>query len=252
MYDEKPYLNVNREERNYCFLFAHALLMSNALRESFSRLVQDRFGITLDTTALEVYVEAAVLRDYWYDLGDPLSYNDETGRRRREVVEQILRFFGKSPDLIDQLDLFWTKSIGSKLWYPSHWNIDALKDAALEDLVEVKWAFNAKPDILIMSSDSALVIEAKVESSEGCKVNREQELTYNQLKTQELIIKIWQLLAPEFKKKKIKLALLNVNGGDKGIAWSEIVELVEKSDVDDFTRRSISMLNRYYNSEGRR
>jgi len=252
MYNEKPYLNVNREERNYCFLFAHSLLMSSALRESFGKLAQERFGISLDPTALDVYVEAAVLRDYWYDLGDPMSYDDETGRKRREVVEQILRFYGKSPDLIDKLDLFWTKSVGSKLWYPSHWNIDALKYAGLEDLVQVKWAFNAKPDILIMTPESALVIEAKVESAEGCKVDREREFTYSQLKTQELIIKIWQLLVPEFKNKKIELALLNIKGGDKGFAWSEIVELVEKSDVDDFTCRSLAMLNRYYNTEGRR
>lgn len=252
MYNEKSYLEVNREERNYCFLFAHALLMSSVLRESFSRLVQDRFGITLDPKALEVYVEAAALRDYWYDLGDPLSYNEETGRRRREVVEHILRFFGKSPDLIDQHDLFWTKSIGSKLWYPSHWNIDSLKHAGLEDLIDVKWAFNAKPDILIISPESALVIEAKIVSPEGCKVDRERDLTYNQLKIQELIIKIWQLLVPGFKMKKIELALLNVNGGDKGIAWSEIVGLIEKSDVDDFTCRSLVMLNRYYNSESLR
>lgn len=246
MFNEKTYPEVNREERNYCFLFGHALLMSKAMREGFARLAQDRLGVALDPDAFEVFVEAAALRDYWYDLGDPSSYNTEIDARRRAVVKKILGHYDKSLDLIDQQDFFWTKSMNSKLWYPSHWNIEALKLAGLDDLVKVKWAFNAKPDILIVTPSSMLVIEAKIESPEGCKADKEKDFIYQQLKIQDLIIEMWKLLIPKFQNKICKLALLDVRGGEKGFAWSEIIELVDKSEVDDFTRRSMASLKRYY------
>jgi hypothetical protein len=42
--------------------------------------------------------------------------------------------------------------------------LQALKNGGLDELIKVKWAFNAKPDILLISPESMLVIEAKVES----------------------------------------------------------------------------------------
>jgi hypothetical protein len=190
-------------------------------------------------------LEAAALRDYWYDLGNPTIYSPETHELRRTVLESILEYFQLPASTLDQHDLFWTSAKREKLWSPSHWNIDALKAAELDKygLIDVKWAFSAKPDILLVSPESALVIEAKLESAEGCKV----ENGYEQYKIQNLISKLWKLLIPEFKGRNIELAILEVKPSQKNsIKWSELVDIIAGSGADDFTRKALETLKRYY------
>jgi len=243
MFSEKSYFEVNREERFFCFLLAHSLLTSGHVRQGFVELAQRKCNVGLDSNKLEVYVEAAALRDYWRDLGDPIEYSNETHERRRSVLKLILDKYILPEDILDKHDLFWTST--KKLWNPNHWSEKALEEAGLKELIKVKWAFNAKPDILLVSPESMLVIEAKVESAEGCKV----ETTYKQLEIQELIIDLWKRLIPSFKNREIKLALLNVSSSHEKIPviqWSEIIELILGSDVDEFTRNAVVQLKRYY------
>ena len=132
-----------------------------------------------------------------------------------------------------------------KLWNPNHWNEKALAEAGLDKLIKVKWAFNAKPDILLASPESMLVIEAKVESPEGCKADVE----YKQFQTQKLISELWQLLIPKFQNRKLVNAILNVSSSIEDIPviqWSEIIEMISGSDVDEFTRKAIVKLKCYY------
>lgn len=257
MFNNNRYSEINREERFFCFLFAHAMLMSRSVRVGFAELAKDRCNSALNPDALEVYVEAAALRDYWYDLGNPTEYLPKTGKRRREVLVQILNLFELPAETLDNQALFWTSNKEKKkLWSPSHWNIEALKAAELDkyffedhethvkySLIDVRWAFSAKPDILLISPESALVIEAKLESAEGCKA----QTGYEQYKIQNLISKLWQLLIPEFKERKLELAILEVKPSQKNsIQWSELVEIIAGSDVDDFTRKALEPLKRYY------
>lgn len=243
MFNNKPYATVNREERNFCFMFAHALLMSNKIRSRFSALIEKKLGLALDPDALDVYVEAAALRDYWYDLGDSVIYSEETHERRRHVLEAVLRKFGFDATLLNQYDLFWTSPARKKLWNPNHWNIDALKAAGLDQLKQVKWAFNAKPDLLLMTPESILVIEAKIESGEGCKADVE----YRQFEIQKLITELWQLLIPQFQNRKLELTLLEVTPTRyTSISWADVIDLISGSDVDEFTRNAFDSLKRYY------
>jgi hypothetical protein len=242
MFSEKSYSDVNREERFFCFLFAHALLMSRQVRQGFAELAQRKCNVGLDSDKLEVYVEAAALRDYWRDLGDPVAYSPDTHKSRRAVLELIFEKYSISADVLDKHDLFWTSSEKKKLWNPNHWSIEALKKAGLEELIKVKWAFNAKPDILLISPESMLVIEAKVESPEGCKADVE----YKQYEIQTLVTELWQLLIPQFKDRKLELVLLEVSQSrENSITWSEILDLVTTSDVDAFTRNALEQLKRY-------
>ncbi len=241
MFSDKTYSVVNREERFFCFLLGHALLMSGQVRQGFTELAQRKCNVTLDPDKLEVYVEAAALRDYWRELGDPVVYSPETHERRKAVLKSIFEKFDLTEDILDKHDLFWTST--RKLWNPNHWNEKALAEVGLNKLVKVKWAFNAKPDILLMSPESMLVIEAKVESAEGCKA----DTNYRQLDVQELIIDLWKQLIPSFKR-DIKLALLNLSASHEKvpvIQWSEIIEIISNSDVDEFTRKAIAKLNQY-------
>lgn len=245
MFSENTYSEVNREERFFCFLLGHALLMSRQVRLGFTELAQRKCSVTLDPDKLEVYVEAAALRDYWRDLGDPVEYSKKTHNSRKAVLELIFEKYSISTDVLDKHDLFWTASEKKKLWNPNHWNIEALKAAGLDELIQVKWAFNAKPDILLMSPESMLVIEAKVESPEGCKADVE----YKQFETQKLISELWQLLIPGFQNRKLVNAVLNVSSSLEDIPviqWSEIIDLISGSDVDEFTRKAMGELSRYY------
>ena len=80
---------------------------------------------------------------------------------------------------------FWTGVVGkSKLWSPGRWSEKSLKESGLEALIPVKWAFNAKPDLMILSGEQALLIEAKLESGEG----RDEQSGYEQLSSQMLWI----------------------------------------------------------------
>ncbi len=243
MFSKKSYSKVNREERFFCFLLCHALLMSGQVRQGFAKLASKKCNVNLDPDKLEVYVEASALRDYWRDLGNPVAYSPETHKLRKAVLELILEKYSISADVLDKHDLFWTST--RKLWNPNHWSEKALDEAGLNELIKVKWAFNAKPDILLMSPESMLVIEAKVESAEGCKADVE----YKQFQTQKLISELWQLLIPGFQNRKLVNAVLNVSSSLEDIPviqWSEIIDLISSSDVDEFTRKAMAELNRYY------
>ena len=238
MFNNKHYWQVNREERFYCSLLVHALLGSDHVKQDFSNLVETKTGLSLPDTDWEVYIEATVLRDYWHDLGDPDVYSDETHQRRSEVLESILNIYNISPSMLDDHDLFWTTKQKKKLWSPNRWNEKALKMAGLENLIPVKWAFNAKPDIMIVSGSIVLLIEAKVESGEG----REGESGYHQYEIQKLVARLYQLLVPKYTDvKNVVLALETTDG----ITWQEVLPIIEKSEIDSFTKQCLTQLRKY-------
>jgi hypothetical protein len=248
MFNTVPYWKVNREERFFCFLFGHALLSSRSVRVGFAELTKEKcdMELALDPDELAVYVEVAALRDYWYDLGNPAKYSDETHDKRRTVLEQILKIREVDPGMLDKHDLFWTSQNKKKLWCPSHWSIEELKNAGLEKLKEVRWAFNAKPDILLVSPKTMLVIEAKLESGEG----RKDETGYKQYEIQELIVDLWKQLIPEFQQRKLAQARLEVKGtGNNTITWADILAIIADSDIDAFTRNALDQLKKYVNGK---
>lgn len=242
MFNDKSYLSINREERFFCVLFAHALLASSTYRSRIVEVLNQRFDVSLDALALEVYLEVAALRDYWNDLGDPMVYSLETHQRRREVLNAIMEMESIDPAIIDKNGLFWTSQPGSKLWNPGRWDCDRLEEAGLGQLKRVRWAFNAKPDILLMSPSGGLVIEAKLESGEG----RKEKSGYKQLETQGLIVRLWKAFIPRFafvREKPITLKL--VNDSATGLMWKELIATEEDTGIDEFTRCGLLSLGRY-------
>ena len=75
-----------------------------------------------------------------------------------------------------------------------------MEKVGLEKLKEVKWAFNAKPDILLVSRSNVLLFEAKLESVEGKKKNG-----YQQYPTLERISSLWEFLIPSSAEKVFTL-----------------------------------------------
>jgi len=244
MFSDKPYFQVNREERFFCTLFAHALLASETARERCCDTLSRRTGTSLDPNNLEIYLEVAALRDYWNDLGDPSKYDAETHNGRRKVLETILEREGKATELIDQHGFFWTAGPGSKLWSPGRWEIGKIPEELRGKLSTVKWAFNAKPDILLLSSTHGIAIEAKVESGEG----RNGESGYDQIDVQKYLIALWKDLIPVFNKRDFTLCTLKMKRDPKkGLTWKDVLEIVDNPQVDEFTKKCIDNLVKHRN-----
>lgn len=241
MFNPKSYLSVNREERFYCFLFVHALLSSTSYRKRVIACIRDRRSVELDPAALEVFVEVAALRDFWNDLGDPREYSRKTHERRLATILAIMRMESIDPSKIDECPVFWTGMPGSKLWNPGRWDVRKLEEAGLSQLKRIRWAFNAKPDILLLSPRAGLVIEAKVEAGEG----RVEEVGYEQLETQRLIIRLWKTLIPGFECVAAEPATLKLVNDRGNLTWEDLIPGEGENDVDEFTRRGLAGLRRY-------
>jgi hypothetical protein len=198
----------------------------------------------LNPDKVEVYVEVAVLRDYWNDLGDPIKYETTTAQNRMKILQKILTLYEIEDCLSNPaFSFFWTSKTRKKLWNPGRWEISTdekklLIEKKLKKLYRIKWAFNAKPDILLVSDKVAIIIEAKVESGEGIN----QETGYKQLIIQrDYIARIMKNLIPDFKDKEVKHIYLTKNENIKekdycNMHWGKIKEIMQNSEVDKFTK----------------
>jgi len=239
MFNDRPYHEVNREERFFCFLLGHALLASASVRAAVVGLLRAKLGLDLkDDDPLQVFVEVAALRDYWRDLGDPLLYDADTHSKRRSVLATSLREVGLPESLLDQHGFFWTSPERQKLWSPGRWSEDAIKAAGLDPLLRLKWAFNAKPDLMLVTGEHVILIEAKVESGEG------KSGGYAQLDIQKLIAQLMHRLVPAFSRSRFINATLEV-GASADIRWADVCRMIEGSDVDAFTKDCCRQLARF-------
>lgn len=246
MFNDRPYFEVNREERFFCSLLTHALLASIDVRRRFLDSVEGRTGVRLDPEQLEVFIEAAALRDYWNELGDPTAYSADTHRARRVVLELILGEVGVPVHALDEHALFWTSPERRKLWSPGRWDERALRAAGLDPLVAVKWAFNSKPDMMLASPGCVLFIEAKLESGEG-----RSAAGYEQFQVQKWTARLLHTLAPAYSRSTFHTTVLALRPRD-GIAWSDVLSALDGAPLDAFTLRSLRALRRFYQGDGSR
>jgi len=163
------YHAICREERNVAAIFYHLLLQGTNLRRFLDR-VDCKLPIRTDEIA--IYFEYAFLRDLWNArvrdvetarslILDLLVPSNADELRRMSVLE-VNEFFGAVP-------------VASReyIQMPGKWSIERFaghitdNDAFLRTC-RFKWAFNAKPDIVIHTThDTAVCVEAKIESGEG-------------------------------------------------------------------------------------
>jgi len=163
------YFEYNREERNLAAIFYHALLLEGNL-EIFLQKLGHPFPVL--KSELAIYYEYAYLRDLWFKIGD----DNET---KRALILDTLNPNNK--DTLHNLSIFeFNHYFGAApqpsskfIQSPGNWSISSF-DANIKSNDEFikaskfKWCFNAKPDIVIhTSNNSAICIEAKLESEEG-------------------------------------------------------------------------------------
>ena len=233
---DKPYLEVNREERFFCALVFHMLLSSPKFRSQVFARIDSLAGIKLNKDTFEVYFEVALMRDYWNDLGDHKYYTAEVNKRREEVIKKIVAFC----KLVD-LDLWknnFMRTSNNKLWYPGKWRKNLLKGKKYEsELADIIWMFNCKPDMMIISNNNIVVIDSKLESSQGRTGDG-----YNQYETQGKMLNLFLNLSDKYKGYKPSNITLEKEG--KGLNWKEITQFARnsKDEIDTFTLKNIESL----------
>jgi hypothetical protein len=229
MFNDKPYLEVNREERFYCAILLHLILSSRAFRERFFGAIDAKHGTKLDPGDFQVFCEIAILRDYWNDLGDPEKYSEETHQRRMMVLEILLPLAGVEPSQIGKQTFFWTRGFKSKLWSPGHWSEEAIDstdwtDGTKKEMKTLKHAFNSKPDLIILSRQWAVLVEAKVESGFG----------HGQRGNQKMVARLMKVLIPCFRDTSIVNMTLTCGG--EGLRWIDVLGMLEGIEIDGFSR----------------
>jgi hypothetical protein len=162
------YFEINREERNYAAIFFAALCRPGNIEKfleygGVASQIGPEFGI---------YFEYSYLRDLWSKIT-----NEDT---KKEIIRKNLIIKEIEPILqLPFKEINKRFGVGGEpssdfIQYPGKWalrnydknfrdNDDFLK------ICRFKWSFNIKPDIVIhMDKNTALCIEAKYESGEGC------------------------------------------------------------------------------------
>jgi hypothetical protein len=248
------FLAITREERFFCSLLVHALLSSVALRKEVFGLLGERAAVELDPKggATEIYSEVAWLRDHWRNLGDPKKHTPEMDGHRWEVIEQLLKALGVEPMTIHDQPFLRTLGKHPKIVSPGRWPLKSLAThRQAQCLMELKWAFNAIPDFLLICRGQALLLEAKMESKTGktsfvVPTPTDEEpgatkvFTYDQEKTQQTLRALLPVVAPYLDSVEFAwLARDDFKSDSPRLEWSEVAKAVEQldgGDLDKFTR----------------
>lgn len=171
------YYNINREERNLCAILFHTLLTGNN-RTTFLKKINCDFQIV--ESEYSIYLEYAFIRDIWDKIRAVYGISGGNIKKRRIILDFIN---SEQKQELESLpiksfnNLFIQSQIRSassdEIESPGNWNVaqlDKLTDDNTEflRLCKFKWSFNAKPDIVIHTSNhQAICIEGKLESGEG-------------------------------------------------------------------------------------
>jgi len=184
MLSEARFYRFAREERLFCATLAHLLMQKGPNLQTFIDLINARLPghpqIQTDRPdEAQIYLEFTFLRDHWNRLG---TNNDAKRGRIFELiskVEGLRRYTSESfPIGIPEFNEYFVGERGRRIEYdivyPGQWSVGALRTRfgadreVFRDFCKFKWAFNIKPDMVILLPGSPpLSIEAKLESKEG-------------------------------------------------------------------------------------
>jgi len=184
MLSERPFYEFVREERLFCAALAHLLMQRGPNLATFLELVNARFPADsrLATDRLEeaqIYLEFTLLRDHWNCLGRDNDAKRNLILKLLSRVDRLRRYQGESfPHAISEFNEFFMGDPGRRIQddivYPGRWRVATIFQRfgtdpnEFRDFCQFKWAFNIKPDMVVLLPGSKpLSIEAKLESKEG-------------------------------------------------------------------------------------
>ena len=183
MLGRTDFFRIVREERLFCSVLAHLLMEGDSNLARFLELVRHELSPGSRSDAgrkdAEIYVEFTFLRDYCSGLGR------DNGAKRRVILLLLSKIDGLGrhvdagfPEAIPEFNALFMGSRGGRITgdivYPGQWSVTQLNKQygacceQFRDFCRFKWAFNIKPDIVVLLPGCRpLCIEAKLESREG-------------------------------------------------------------------------------------
>lgn len=175
---DEPYFQFDREERHLAAILFHLL---NHKDNAASALRSAEHDWKINPAEFGIYLEYSYPRDLWNKLG----VKAESNNHKRDVIIGMLGGHGfdinKLASLSREKDFngFFIETQRASSDYiqsPANWSLAQIANSlpsidSNSDLMtacKVKWAFKAKPDIVIHADrERALCIELKLESGEG-------------------------------------------------------------------------------------
>lgn len=242
----------NREERNHVAILYHLLLSGSQNLNSFLGL--DGIGVKdLDPTKAEVYFEFAYLRDRWKRLS-----NDERKVWLLEKLEVPAADPLWSCSIEDFNRVFSPRGGASKerIQSPANWmpaSTSGMVPDRLRRVYLMKWCFNLKPDLVVITSDGLVVcVEAKLESGEDqytAELPNGERYIQSQRQCQELMFT--ELLEVPRDKYKPVLLVRRISKRRAGsqVAWSKVYGVIQHSDSHPFVKRWLAE-NQVYKPNG--
>ncbi len=167
---KEDYFTICREERNIAAILYHILLLEGSM-EKFLQVIAPK--LIVNKQEWSIYFEYAFLRDIW---NRGKLWGDNKDARNNKKREFILSSINKENDEkishagIKDFNGFFGCLSDANIVSPARWNLKKIDKMFHDKNVfhEFKYAFNAKPDIVIhLPYNKAVCIEAKYESSEG-------------------------------------------------------------------------------------
>lgn len=233
------YHRINREERNHVAILYHLLLHRSTNLEHFLKVTLERPDV--DASSCELYLEFALLRDRWHNLNEDgrralLEFHLPTvmAERKGLSIEEVNRSFAvRSP-----------KPSKTEIQSPANWvasRIQGLDTEMTKAVHELKWCFNLKPDLVIVTKKGQVIcIEAKVESGQGrytCDLPKGGTHSINQQCCQEIMFtRFLGVEAPD-----LQMVLLGKNSSTKSrslpITWSKAFAGLDPSGSHPFVER---------------
>lgn len=173
---DDPYAPICREERNFAAMLYHLLLD----RERLAVFLEPFGGPTSSIDDVRIYFEYAHLRDLWAEVAAKAEREGtDLNSNYRNIILRLLE--SSHPDLLqadcEAFNRFFigdnTKSSARQIQSPSRWQKSQFDTwceepfgrTFAERACKLKWAFNAKPDLVLhLGGNRAICIEAKLES----------------------------------------------------------------------------------------
>jgi len=144
--------------------------------------------------------------------------------------------------LLQQHQFFWSTAAKKKLHSPGRWPLSQLETVNIlggqKRLKALKWAFNAKPDFLLLSGGRGILIEAKAASP--FSINH--TTGYDQQEVQRLIADLFPVVTRGIVTEPLGLITLT-NSDHKvpnRILWREVADAVDREDVGDFASQALT------------
>ena len=239
---DRPYYEFNREERHLAAILFHVLANPENVRCLLKahcppswKISEPQFGI---------YFEYSFLRDLWATIGSGAKFNE---KKKDAILHLLLVGGGFTDKMLEELKVSTAEKFNSFflergkkiIQSPANWQLRTLArkvedDAALVSACKIKWAFKAKPDLVIQTDQNhALCIELKFKSrvsqypadSAEIQILKEERKVFGTNKP--FPIKqtcIQKFLMNELLGLETRFLLVTQKGGEGSISWFDLLK----------------------------